>query len=417
MPTEEDLRAAFQKLASHAPDTERVLAPLRTRETQTRRGWPRLIAPIAAAAAVLAVAGTSFAVWGGGQASPPAAGSSLLSRVPRYYMALVGKNGGLAPDRAVIRDTVTGVTVASVRPPAPFTTFSLVVAGANDRTFVLAARTGIGTPPPTRLYLARFDPAHGSIQLTPLPIAEFSAGSATVSGLAVSPNGTELAVALTTLTNRGLYIGNGQIRIYSLASRRIAGPVKVWNAPAHQPLLGSLSPWAQQGTLGFDWDSWLEVLYTNTPSGSLLGDSRLVLRRESLGDEILAADGTKIVAIWYRAPVAKMVNGRPVAVRPPAGPRVLAISVATGKVVSTLVPHQPTGRGVFDVRDIAWTNSSAGVVVGQAPAPVPPGGCRAGCTTTYMQLVVGSVGRHTFEPIPGAPLQMFYLSLEDSVAF
>jgi len=103
---------------------------------------------------------------------------------------------------AVIRDTVTGATVATFQPPPPFDTFEYVTGAADDRTFVLAARNlsndlGLAPCGLTRLFRARFNPAGRSVTLTSLPVPELPATSQ-VDGIALSPDGTRLAVALET---------------------------------------------------------------------------------------------------------------------------------------------------------------------------------------------------------------------------
>lgn len=397
MPTEQDLRAAFRDLASHAPETDTVLAVVRTRQTPPslrpglghRPGWPRFAAAIAAAAAVCLVAGLSVAISGGGQARHPAAGSSLLDRVPRYYMMLLAK-GSSQPYEAVIRDTVTGKVLATVRPPSPFKTFSLAAAAPNDRTFVLAARPGSGIGLlPTRLYRAQFNPARRSIQLTPLPIPEF-VSTTPPAELAVSPDATELAVALDTLgTSHNAYVTSEQIRIYSLAGDRATGPVKVWYGPPNQPVLGPLS-WARTGVLATWTTEGVRLLRTDSRSGSLVHDSRLALRTPTSSREllsgILTTDGTKIAAVWHR--VETKIDLIPGVT---TGPKIEEFSAATGKLIHVLMPRRPSGPGSFGVAYVAWTNSSGSVIVGVGESSVGK--------NQALELVVGSLYSHTFKTI------------------
>ena len=176
MRTEHDIRVAFRDLASQAPDTATVraavLADGQPRLAQptprggTHRGWARLAAPVAAAAAVTGLAISAVAFTGPGRTAEAGWRTRLMASVPRYYITLL-------PDRthrtnyAAIRSTFTGATVATVRPPGPFGFFDDVTAAADDRSFVLAATTDGKYPPAiTKFFLARFSPATGRIKLT-----------------------------------------------------------------------------------------------------------------------------------------------------------------------------------------------------------------------------------------------------------
>ena len=96
--------------------------------------------------------------------------------------------------------TATGAALAMITVPRPYGTFIGVTAAADNRTFVLAAqelaRLPLRTPPATRFFLLRIDPASrvpaSRAQLTPLPIPE-QPGQA-VTGVALSPDAARLAV-------------------------------------------------------------------------------------------------------------------------------------------------------------------------------------------------------------------------------
>jgi hypothetical protein len=84
----------------------------------------------------------------------------------------------------VVRVTATGAALATITVPRPYGTFIGVTAAADNRTFVLAAqelaRLPLRTPPATRFFLLRIDPASrvpaSRAQLTPLPIPEQHTG-------------------------------------------------------------------------------------------------------------------------------------------------------------------------------------------------------------------------------------------------
>jgi hypothetical protein len=402
MPYEDDIRAAFHSLATQAPDADTVLTAIRDKRgqptTRPRRGRPgsgrRLLVPLAAAAAVVAVIATSVTVGGGEPARNLATSNrQALASVPRYYLELIKHATSdpvpLTPFYAAFRNTVTGATLATVRPPKPFGTFLLVAAAADDRTFVLSAQRvprGFGPAEPTKLFRAQLNPAAGTVTLTPLPVPLFPAGMSPT-GLALSPDGTKLAVALQTK-------GRVQIRVYSLTT----GQVKVWQDHGMLTSDGYLPKdalsWARSGALAFtDWVSnqlngvWL--LNTNRPGGSLLADSRLAVSaiypgaRYLGGSGIVTPDGSTIVAAMWRH-------------KPRYFGDVREFSAATGKVTRTMRPVRAPGESVV------WTNSSGSVLIVWAPR-----------SPQSSDLILGVLSGKSFTPIPKAPT----MPLDDPLAF
>jgi hypothetical protein len=262
MRTEDDIRAAFRALAREAPDADDVDTAVREQlgkvSAGQRQGGPssarRWMTPLAAAAAVVAVTATAVAVANGrpthrSEAIP----GSGLDRLPHYYMslALTHQSGNRATFSAVVKDTVTGATLATVHPPGPSDTFVGVAGAADDRTFVLAVRK---FPPqgdavagaPIKLYRGVFHPAKAAVTLTALPIPQIPAAES-FDGLALSPSGASLAVGITSgPQQRGA--GRQQVRVFSLPS----GAVKVWQQSPGFGLQGQLS-FAQSGVLAFNW--------------------------------------------------------------------------------------------------------------------------------------------------------------------
>jgi hypothetical protein len=391
--TEDRLRATARAVSAAVP--EQTVPPLDLSRVHDRRtspsrrpSWPRLAAPLVAAVAVIAVAGVSVAVWGGRQGSHQAASSSLLDRVPRYYLALIPVPPRAA-SYAVIRNTWTGKTLATVRPPKPFNTFSAVAAAPDDRMFVIEAQalhsvtSGRG---PARLYRLRFDPARDSFRLTPLPIPAVPTATI-VEGLTLSPDGTDLAVAARS--------SHVQIKIYSLASNGGSQrPVKVWSGPT-RPLgfgAGTLLSWARTGALAFNWQQagnlTVRLLDTHTRGGSLLGDSRLALtsrfvppsfgkRYSILSQGLLTDDGATIAAIRYRPDAAEFME----------------FSARTGKLVRTVLSVHGLAYGGTAV---VWASSSGRILVSWGPG--------AGANKPWRKFPVLGVVRHgKFTPISGAP--------------
>jgi hypothetical protein len=443
MRTEDDIRAAFRDLASRAPDTAEVLAPIPARGASVagsasgrRQGWRRLAAALAAGTAVAGVIAASVAVTSRGHPSEPGSRPNhLLASVPRYYMAVEAAYPGslsyagshIPPQYAVIRNTVTGATLATIRPPKPFRTFEWVAGGADDRTFVLAAvarRTqSVEAGYPAKLFRARFDPATGKVRLTALPIPEIPAGNenyaansfrtTTIAGLALTRSETTLAVGLEVMTKHGIQT---QIRVYSLDS----GAVKIWRASTgnlgfgDQPRL-ELS-WGPGGILAFNWsglitcnqercresaDSGIRLLNTRAGGTSLIGDSRLVVHGSSgkfvANDGVLTADGQKIVTCWEVDPG-------------PFRPHEITFefgeySAATGRQIGILW-RAATGES------LEWANSSGSVLVVQAPII---SGRNSG--DRDVRDVFGVLSGHRFVPIPGAPAPYLYYSDLTVLAF
>jgi hypothetical protein len=339
MTTVEDrLRAATRAAAGTvAPDSA---PPLRLpREPERRRAaftawrhqarWHRAIAPLAAAAAVIAVM-TASVTLAHTMASRPhshrlPAGTVPLSAapqfagaaVPAYYVALEPGPLSAASTRAVVRATATGAALATVRPPRPYYEFTAVSAAADDRTFVLAAQQK--TSPPTQVhgkwrqggtapasfFLLRLDPAHRTARLTALSFSERRNGS--LSGIALSPDGSRLAVAV------GLGLGSPKEQGIQVITLR-TGLVRTWtwraprgNYLGYLVLGANPLSWTADGRMlafeviialprGAHPDLAVRLLDTTAP-GRSLQSSRVVARfsSASTGDAMITPDGTRIV--------------------------------------------------------------------------------------------------------------------------
>lgn len=137
-PAPEPSRAAGQaKRAGNGPD--RPGAP--------RAGWRWWLAPLTAAAVVIALAIALVIVKdlpnGGAVPVSPAQPAAGPGGAPRYFAALrvkvTASPGASDPQAAlIVGDSLTGKTLATFRPP-PGTTFQSVSAAADDRTFVVFA--------------------------------------------------------------------------------------------------------------------------------------------------------------------------------------------------------------------------------------------------------------------------------------
>jgi hypothetical protein len=375
-------------------------------------------------------------------ATPPAghgrartAPKDPLQSVPRYYMALVPVNlrsyeqsGAVDKTYAVVRDRITGRTVATVRPPRPYVTFAGVYGADDDRTFVLAAQSTEGGSQTSRekFFYARFSLAANAVTMTPLALPGLPVSNS-FAAAALSPDGSRLAVASQ--------IGLAQITVYSLPS----GAAKTWSAntggdgmPFVNDLVDMLS-WSSTGTLAFGWEGSYSqtvivsgrpkpggryfppgeyLLNTETPGGSLLADSRdaLCLAHSAPSasyngatyDGYLTPDGTKIITpVLHAVPVgqtppsctgaAQPSAAQPTpGVSPPATAELEEFSATTGQAVSIIYASQSHGAQADS--DVYWSNPSGSVLVVEGKA----------AHSSTSQWDFGALSASTFTPIPGA---------------
>jgi hypothetical protein len=365
----------------------------------------RLLTAAAAAAAVIAVA-TSAVVAGRSHAAPPAGarktnqsdvatGSRIGPRgVPPYYLALIpfGKPSPSPRMEGQVRETATGRIVAVIHPPRPFRTITTIAGAADDRTFVLAAqKTPHLLTQPVKFFLARFNPALGRVSVTPLSIPETPA-SYELMGIAISPNGADLAVGVSIAVPAGQnkIEQTARLSIYTLAT----GQVKVWQQASGAICVfndaAACMSWSG-GTLAFNWSGapsmqgvWL--LNTATPGGGLLADSRLAV---SAGpspftgwhwdmDGLLIADGDEIVL-----PMWKDTNPRK-----PLDEEFQVFSARTGNLLQVRYLVRG-GQGQAEV--LQWSNPAGTAVIAEAPI--------AGTSTNAFGVLRGD----RFTPLPGAP--------------
>jgi hypothetical protein len=411
MRTEENLRLALRGLEREAPDAETVLRHVLERASarasgRARRPGRRVLAGAAAAAAVIAVALVAVLVTGPPASHGRAAAQDALQSVPRYYMALVG-TGSADEAYAVVKDRITGQTMATVRPPKPYITFIGVTGAADDRTFVLTAQSTIAGSLTQRdkFFSARFNPADDAVTLAPLPLTGLPVSDSFLTA-ALSPDGTKLAVAT--------WNGPTQITVYSLPS----GAARTWSANVNSAMASPWGPgvvdvlsWSRTGILAFGWNGGYPrsvvrngrvkpegrysppgayLLNTNTRGGSLMADSRAALCLAQSAPwtlEIggfygyLTLDGTKIIAPVARPiPVGRGLpscsdtphsGGAGVMPPLPATAAFEEFSATTGQAVSVIHPrHAVDAEG-----QVNWSSPSGSVlvVVGQLkPGPKSP---------------------------------------------
>lgn len=295
-----------------------------TRRPRIPGRWGDWLTPLAAAAAVAAVVAASLAISatfhgharGAGTGPAPAAParrapvgpSANLHLAPPYFAELTDPTQSQSQE-AVVRSTVTGHTLATVTVPRPYNIFTWVSGAADDRTFVLAAQRWwhigsgqAGLPAqnrdiaaPTAFFRLTFDPGTSAAQLTPLTVPG-TIHSDNLAGMAVSPDGTRLALDLRQ-----------SIVIVTLAT----GAARTWTWPGNG-WIGNWKPfgqpfsWTSGGRyLAFQqWDDTrpdvmhLRVLDT-AAAGTSLTAARVIVSfpvANVTGNTFLTPDGTRVVA-------------------------------------------------------------------------------------------------------------------------
>lgn len=362
-------------------DLSRSVRARRLVSADRRRVW-RLVAPLTAAAAVIAIAAALAGVAGRphSPAGPAASAIRILDQLPRYYLTLSGDHPN-GPYDALVRNTRTGAVLATIRPPLPVRSFSAVTGSADDRTFVLAAQA-YKEPAPvawTRLYLARFSPAGTKVTLTALHIT--LPASTQLTGLALSPDGRQLAVSLGT----GHLQTVAQVRIYTLAT----GAMRVWQDKgfaSYGPAGQSLS-WDQHGYLAITF--WLRSGNTST----ITNEGVLLLDSATGGGSLLASSSLAECSLQngFTLLTPGLLTARDLIVAGVAP----AHTARACQLLASRARHRPTvATSMVGVRlpsqaRLWWTNASGSAVVTQDKV------------RNRIQPVYGVLAGGRFVPLPG----------------
>jgi hypothetical protein len=391
--TEDRARAAMQAIGdtvSHAPPLE--LAPgaqvLRGRD----RRWRSRLAPIAAAVAVAAVAialVTIKDVPNGRVASPspsttstgPAGKPVSIPGAPQYYVAWMQAS----TPYLVVGDTATGSVGAVIKAPKDTNIQGVYGAAANDRTFILVGNLVLAPGNVNFFYLLHIAPGGTSARLTAMRTPIFDAPPA---GVAISPDGTELAVALAG--------SPATVRIYSIPTGKV---LRTWSATvpgavavepaavAHgsQFTAASTLRWSSDGKrLAFAWNSTaIRVLDVSAPDGNLIASSSRLAAIGTTNDALgsftcdasqgwqLIAGGQGIIcggSAQTHLPMTSSANGG-------ACPRSERTSIGflqetkgdQGDVAANLADIETecsAKAGYPDGAYIGWANADASVVIG-----------------------------------------------------
>jgi hypothetical protein len=373
---EERLRGAFREAAEEVPadSVPPLIFPARRRRAWLTRedpppgtGRARAWAAVASSAVMVAmVVGAATSLGSVLHLPRPGAGSAGTTRnlatraalsVPRYYVALtaagvVRRARTRTRASAVVRATATGATIATVPPPRPYDTFTMVTAARDDRTFVLAAER-FPPAPAVRLYVLRIHPG----RRTPARRAQLAEVSspfldkgARAWGLALSPGGRQLAVA----------VGVGaptDIQVIDLNT----GAQHSWASASSCAECGGWLSWAGDGrTLAVAEAGTIRLLNTAARGPDLGADSHPVGGEflPDLQEVMLIPDERGLVAV--RGMTAPSADGAA------ARQQLVRLSASTGQPMVVL-NQLPVRQGGYE--QVLWTSASGQrlIVTGTEP--------------------------------------------------
>lgn len=356
------------------------------RRPAANRRVNRVIAPLTAG---LAVAGlvTGLALVAQSPKAPvhpSAAGAPTASGVPtaadqgtpRYYVTLSGSSGSML---AAVHDSQTGGVLSQIHVPGPPGVYPNIAAEGSDLSYVLTGtlqeRHGRAVP---ALYRLQVSAGGRSETLTRLPVNVQPVGPDDVlDSIAVSPDGSELAVALQISHGASTLDMRGEIVLYSLTG----GSKRTWTAPGDVPAIPVDLNWIGKSQLAFVWQDQLKG------SGNYFFTGRSQIRvldtsasgHDLLASRVLLQGGGKLGFIQSAA----------------VGPDGSPIDVATFRVTSiggsgtaTMLLAQVSPSGAVTKTLATYTRSYSGLP-------------QEGTVTTPCQvLATDTTGQHTLATCP-----------------
>jgi hypothetical protein len=364
--TEERLAAALAAAARAVPEESlRPLVAPERREPRHRPGW---LAPVAAALGVILVIGLAMlASRLTSRSGGPAIG--LPPGVPRYYVET-----SLTTARPVVRSTSTGAITSTIPIPATASTpgylippgYPIVAVDADGTYFMVAYSPAARGE---RLYQFQVTPAGRVTGFAALPWGRLAGSSWAADALAVSPDGSQIAVGMHFSGPAETCGGPGKRACprsrsdYIMAIDVSTGARTVWRNEAGAPSpwfsVDSLS-WTTRGELVF-LGQWCrqsfgpeqcgsslrtaEVRALNPASGGGRVDSgRLLLIRTARVayplQALISPDGATITAVMVQG---RMVANRHISDMVPPDMYVARISAIDGQPLTVLY-HRRLGN-------------------------------------------------------------------------
>jgi hypothetical protein len=365
-----------------------------------RRRWSSWLAPVTAAAAVVAIAIALVVVrdMPGAQPTTTPGPVTAATGIPAYDVALnQPADDTTTPVGLTLAATLTGKKLFTLPPPRGLS-FAGITGAADDRTFVADAHRdpyGIaGSAGRSRAwYLVRIVGAgsRASLTMKKLPIPPTPVGTG-ISAIALSPDGTMLAVASERVSDDPRE--QQLLRVYSVATGAV---LRTWSSPADQfpPIEGekyyggdptSSVTWVGDQALAFNEGTRLKaggetlavkVIDLSRPDGDLQGSTRTaaVLPAPSLqgtpapfgcnwfwGDVMVTGDGKSYVCGGSGTSDAQLP--KLYCLKQPTWNTLgfAGISLATGKV--TILSGYRTGC-YGNVRAYpVWVNATGNAVIG-----------------------------------------------------
>jgi hypothetical protein len=274
-----DLQAAGERTRPGSIRPLQAPNAARRRRAALRRRVIRIVAPVTAAIAVIGIV-TGVTLSGAATGhnahrnSPPVVAEMLPGKTPPYYVVLAdGIRNGREVITATVRASATAAVLSSVlvwrsaresdtpvKPSrlsaTPSTTTGPfgISADANDRTFAISGPGGD--------FLLHLSADGRSAHLSRIPYG--NSGNLSWGQIALSPSGTELAIAITYSPGRH-HIDNPGIEVLSLRT----GAKKIWVQHTGGRLFLNGIAWAPNGRgVAFQWGSGYGLLdLAGTPSG------------------------------------------------------------------------------------------------------------------------------------------------------
>jgi hypothetical protein len=340
-------------------------------------------------------------------ASQGAVGALGPDSVPPYYVAIDAHgNPSSVPSYAVVRATSTGTQLGTVAPSLPGGTVLAATAAADDQTFVLDEEkfqrngsTVSGATETRSFYLLRLHRGGMPAGVTQLHMTI----AGLVTGMALSPDGTKLAIAVQPRHRPDVNLE--ELRIYTLAT----GAVRTWRG---EGVIGfspddsqSLSWTANGRLLLYDWKPaslghspgngfapWL--LDTTLAGTGLQADSRQVASFGATPSaDAPSCQSNYIITPDGSAVVCGAVTTIGLASQNNATFAFYGLSTSTGRALRTLYRRKISNAASHI--NVLWSNASGTVLI----AVIPRNGDGE----------VGIIKSGTFTPlnIPGLQNSMF----------